>query len=99
MKDYNENLVPWQQISIETRPAKGSIETYGKIDHLVWQTRSALPTEYENNLGDALETVLAETHELAEIVTKLNTLGINNRDGKEFTEENFTLELSHLAKQ
>jgi hypothetical protein len=99
MKLYNENLVPSQQIDIVTKGRNGRIETYDNIEHLAWQVRSALPTEYENNLGDALETVLAETHELSEIVSKLNALGLHNRDGNVFTEENFKLELSHLAKQ
>lgn len=99
MKLYNEHLMPWQQIKIVTEPAKGTIETYDNIEHCVWQSRSSEPTEYENNLGDALEIVLTETHELPEIVTKLNALGIYNRDGSLFTEENFKLELARLASQ
>ncbi|GAC19070.1 recombinase-like helix-turn-helix domain-containing protein [Paraglaciecola arctica] len=99
MKDYNENLVPWQQINIVTEGGKGSIETYDNIEHMIWQTRSSSPTKYENNLGDALEIVLAETHELPEIVLKLNDLGIFSRDGSPFTEESFKQELSRLAEQ
>lgn len=97
MKLYNENLAPWQQIKINTKGGKGTIETYDNVEHIIWQTRSAEPTEYENNFGDALEIVLAETHELPEIVEKLNALGLHNRDGSLFTEDNLKLELSRLA--
>ena len=34
---------------------KGYIEQPGKVANLVWQTRAAAPTAYENALGDALQ--------------------------------------------
>ena len=35
--------------------SKGSIEKIDAIRNIAWQTRAALPTEYENALGDLLE--------------------------------------------
>lgn len=97
MTEWNENLTPWKVPTPSNKGGAGAIETYDKIEHVIWQSRSRAPSEYENQLGDALEQVLANTHELAEIVAGLNELGIRAPDGTPFTKESFKAEIANLA--
>ena len=70
--------------------AKGSIEKVDSIQNLVWQTRSAPPTDYENRLADLLEQVFASgLEELAPLVARLNELGSKAPDGATWTEASF----------
>jgi len=97
MTEWNENLTPWKSPKPSNQGGAGAIETYDTIEHVVWQNRTAAPTEYEDGLGDALELVLAETHELAGIVEGLNALGIRTPAGDLFTEETLKAEFARLA--
>jgi len=97
MTEWNENLTPWKAPAPSNQGGVGAIETYDHIENMIWQTRSAPATEYENRLGDALEQVLANTHKLDEIVAGLTELGIRAPDGEPFTEESFKAELAKLA--
>ncbi len=75
----------------DTDGAKGSIERPGESPNIPWQTRAALPTDYENRLGDALEQVFeGGGTELADVVAQLNTLGCPAPDGQPWTAERFT---------
>ena len=96
--DYNPYLKP----SIRPQPnnfgGANGIEEVDKIENIVWQTRSAPPDEYENQLADALEDVFeSEAEKLPEIVAKLNELGIRTPDRKLWTEENFQAEMKRLG--
>ena len=78
--------------------AKGSIEKVDPARNLIWQTRAAPPTEYENRLGDALEQAFASgTHELDALVAKLNELGSRAPDGAAWTEASFQAYLKGFA--
>ena len=66
--------------------------------NIVWQTRSAAPTDYENALGDALEQAFgggAET--LDEVVQALNTQGFRAADGRPWSAASFEAEMARLG--
>lgn len=97
MTEWNENLTPWKSPKPSNKGGVGAVETYDNIEHVIWQNRTAPPTEYEDGLGDALEQVLAETHELPGIVAGLNELGMRMPSGAKFTEESLKAEFARLA--
>ncbi|MGQ0654857.1 MAG: recombinase-like helix-turn-helix domain-containing protein [Betaproteobacteria bacterium] len=85
--EFNPYLKPGAPSS-EAR--KGSIEKVDAVQNLVWQTRAAPPTGYENRLGDLLEQAFAEgIEELAALVARLNELGSRAPDGTAWTEASF----------
>lgn len=97
MTEYNLSLKPWRG----NQPSKGSaetIETAANRVNIVWQSRAAAPTDYENALGDALENLFRNgVTELSEIVAGLNASGMHGPDGRYWTEESFQAEMARLG--
>jgi hypothetical protein len=96
--DYNAYLEPRRPPQPNHASGKGEIERPGGFPNMTWQTRSAPPTEYERQLGDALEQAFqngAET--LPELVAKLNETGMRSSDGTPWTEAAFAAEIARLA--
>jgi hypothetical protein len=107
--DFNPHL----RFAAETRAAQGSldssadgpnkggadfIERYEAPALIRWQTRPALPTDYENALGDALEGLFAqEVYELDAIIAGLNENGPADPDGKAWTEASFQAVMKRLG--
>nr|WP_092142828.1 recombinase-like helix-turn-helix domain-containing protein [Cupriavidus sp. YR651] len=95
---YNPNLVPWERPAPNNVAGKGQIEQPGKVVNIVWQTRAAAPTAYEDALGDALESAFeggARTPE--DIVRAFNHAGFLAADGQGWTEERFLAEIHRLG--
>ena len=98
--DHNPYLDPQRRPESAFGPAKGGIDTPGEVPNIVWQTRSATPTPFENQLGDALEKVfLSGAVSLTEVVAKLDELGMAAPDGSPWTEESFQNEMNRLASK
>lgn len=96
--DHNPHLKPWMRPHPNRVAGKGVIERPGQVDNIVWQTRSVAPTEYENQLGDALEQVFESGAEaLPDVVAKLNEIGFRSADGRPWTEALFQEEMKRLA--
>ena len=94
--DYNPYL---QHASGNADSRKGSVEKVSDIKNLVWQTRAALPSAYENQLGDLLEQVfVAGIEELPAVVARLNELGGRAPDGSAWTEASFQTAIQQLGK-
>ncbi|MQQ99640.1 recombinase-like helix-turn-helix domain-containing protein [Glaciimonas soli] len=96
--DFNPNLRPWSAPQPNNVAGKGQIEKPGTATNLVWQHRAALPTDYENALGDALLKCFesgAET--LPAVVDHLNVQGIRTMDGQQWTEVSLAAQLHSLA--
>lgn len=97
--DYNPNLKPW----LKPRPndlvgGKGSIEIPRKVENIVWQTRAAAPSEYENKLGDALvECFAAGIVKIEPLVERLNAMGVLGPDGGSWTPASFEREMARLG--
>ncbi len=96
--DFNPYLKPWVAPSPEAAAGKGSIENPADAENIVWQTRAAPPTAYENRLADALERVFDESVEdLETLVERLNELGLRTSDGRPWTPERFEAEMAILG--
>jgi hypothetical protein len=96
--NFNPYLKPWQTPQPNNVAGKGVIEEPGHAWHMVWQTRRAEPTQYENDFGDALEKVFgAGALELEEVAQGLNTVGFRKRTGEPWTAETLAAELRSLA--
>ncbi len=94
---YNPMLKPLASAA-EQAACKGRIEQPGQAANHIWQTRAALPTTYENALGDALEQVFgggAQT--LTELVTGLNAHGSRDAQGQPWSEASFEAEMARLG--
>ncbi len=64
----------------------------------MWQTRVAVPTAYEDALGDALEAAFeAGAKSPEDIVRSFNQAGLLGADGQAWTEERFLAEMRRLG--
>jgi hypothetical protein len=96
--NFNSHLTPLQSPQPNNVAGKGEIEAPGQATNIVWQTRAAVPTDYENALGDALERVFgggAET--LEQVVEALNALAFRRADGHPWTATSFEMEMARLG--
>ena len=98
MSEYNIALRPWKSVQPSNKGGAGTIETVDTVQNIVWQTRSAPPTDYENALGDALEGLfLKKIYDLPGIVEGLNAVGLHGPDGRYWTEASFQAEMKRLG--
>ena len=96
--NYNPNLQRLRRPELNQEAGKGKIEKPDAIGNIVWQTRSAAPTEFEIQLGDALQEIFdADIDTLPEIVAELKKRGVQTPDGGAWTEESFQAELNRLG--
>ena len=66
------------------------IERPGARRNIVWQTRAAPPTDYENMLADALVSCFeAGMEDEDSLIRRLNEMGIRTPDGEEWTTARF----------
>ncbi|WP_028225648.1 recombinase-like helix-turn-helix domain-containing protein [Paraburkholderia ferrariae] len=97
--NFNPWLKPWLAPQPNNVAGKGVIEQPGEAQNLVWQTRKAEPTQYENDFGDALEKVFeAGAVELDEVVAGLNGAGFRTPEGAPWTAERLAAEFRLLAE-
>ncbi len=96
--DYNPHLKPWTRPEPNKEAGKGSIEVPDEIVNIVHQTRATPPSEFENKLGEALETIFGDdVTELADIVSRLNEMGVQAPYGEAWTEDSFRSEMKRLG--
>jgi hypothetical protein len=75
-----------------------TLERPGEARNLVWQSRVAAPTDGENRLADALQTIFADAvYDLPGIVARLNQAGLAGPGGAAWTEAAFVAELARLG--
>jgi len=95
---HNPLLKPWIRPRPDDAAGKGSIERPDAVVNIVWQTRAAPPSEYENRLGDALvECFAAGIEEMGALVARLNELGVQAPDGTPWTAASFEREMARLG--
>ena len=98
MVEWNPALKPSGENQQSNKGLAKPAGTCDVVENFVWQTREAAPTEYENALGDALEGIFSEgLEELAEIVGRLNEIGLRTQDGENWTEDAFEAEMKRLG--
>ena len=96
--DHNPQLKPWQATAPNNVAGKGRIEEPGAARNIVWQTRSAAPSDYENALGDALEKAFADGAETVDqVVAHFNEAGFRASDGQPWTSARFETEMARLG--
>ncbi len=96
--DHNPALTPWRAPAPNNVAGKGKIEVPGAARNIVWQNRSAPPTDYENALGDAFEAVFERgATTAAEVVAGLNQIGFRTPDGQAWSEARFESEMARLG--
>lgn len=97
MPDYN----PWIDHHPDHGDGKGgpaTVEVPGGSENVSWQTRPAVPSEYESALADTLTTIFAaDIDAVPQIVEWLNRAGPKPPDGGGWTEERFVAELHRLG--
>jgi len=83
-----------------TEPNKGgssNIEHPQAVENIVWQTRPAELTPFENELADALQAIFRDGVEaLPDIVSRLNRSPVRHPDGN-WTEQNYQSLMARLA--
>lgn len=95
---FNPFLKPWEATEPNNVAGKGTVETPGQAENIIWQNRAAEPTAYETALGDALEKVFEDgASSLEEIVAGLNAQHFHNADGSIWTVESFSAEIARLG--
>lgn len=96
---FNPMLSPWKLPQPNNVAGNGTIEIPGQAENMVWQTRKAEPTRFENDLGDALVNAFdAGAIDLDQVVKSLNDQGLRSQDGSPWTEESFTQTMRKLAE-
>lgn len=96
---FNPKLSPWKQPQPNNVAGNGTIEIPGQTENMIWQTRKAEPTRFENDLGDALVNAFdAGAIELDQVVESLNEQGLRSQDGARWTMESFTQTMRKLAE-
>jgi len=98
-----QDLNPYLESYVDPKPSQGGgtghIFGSAERDLIQWQTRPALPSEYDSTLADALEQIFAQrVYDLPEIVAALNREGVRTPAGEAWTEANFQTTLRELGK-
>ena len=89
---------PWLAAKRRNKGDEGTVLPVDSSQNVLHQTRSRVPTDYEESLADALEDIFAAGHhELPEIVAKLNESTVPAPGGVAWTEDSFKQEMSRLA--
>lgn len=97
--DFNPYLDAYRNVRRSPEAGAGQIYATAERDLIMWQTRPAVPSEYERTLADALEQIFAQKiYDPAEIVAALNREGVRTPGGEAWTERNFQDTLRELGK-
>lgn len=97
--DYNPYLARKTSADDQQDLAQQRIEMPGERENVVWQTRAAPPTEYENTLADALVSIFEQgVEDLETLIVKLNETGPKSPDGENWSAEVFERVMSELGQ-
>jgi hypothetical protein len=84
-------------------PQRGAIDAPGRAvgnleENIIWQTRDHAPTDYENRLGDALESAFEAGADSPEaMAAHLNGMNIHAPDGTPWTAASFQTVMRELG--
>jgi len=96
--NYNPHLQPWLAAQPNNVAGKGQIEVPGQLPNIIWQSRAALPSAYENALGDVLERVFADgAVSIDQVVAGLNAQAFRSAEGGQWTSASFEAEMARLG--
>lgn len=67
-------------------------------ENKVWQTRTHPQTDFEKRLAEALEQLFADgVTELDQLIERLNSEGVQDEDGRDWTEQSFRETMARRA--
>ena len=96
--DHNPHLKSWSLPEPKQVAGKGQIEKPCEVENIIHQTRPAPPTEYENQLGDALTKIFDnDIDQLPGVIVKLNEMGVQAPNGAAWTQDSFKAEIKRLG--
>jgi hypothetical protein len=99
VQDFNPYLQPFLAARRSEAVGRGQIYNAPERELIVWQTRLAPPSEFEQSLAAALEQLFAQRiYELPDIVAALNRDGVRTRQGEPWSEQNFVATFRELGK-
>lgn len=99
MEAFNVKLKSWERQQPDERAGHGGFERYDVIENVPWQSRSRVPTAYEDSLAAGLEAAFKDgAKELAAIADSLNAQGILRNDGQLWSESLLAAELDILGR-
>jgi hypothetical protein len=96
--DHNPHLKSRSLPEPNQVAGKGKIEKPCEVENIIHQTRPAPPTEYENQLGDSLAKIFdIDIDQLADVIVKLNEMGVQSPNGAAWTQDSFKAEMKRLG--
>ncbi|AOA58868.1 recombinase-like helix-turn-helix domain-containing protein [Acinetobacter larvae] len=98
MKEFNEKLARWINATPSKDAGINNIQIPGQVEHLVWQNRSKIPSQYEMDFVQHLIQAFSnDVTQLNDLVSTLNQQGFRNEDGELWTIECFSSEMQRLG--
>lgn len=98
MKQFNEKRAMWLNNTPSKDAGINNIQIPGDVEHLVWQTRSREPNQYELDLVQhLLQAFTNDVTELRALVETLNQQGFRTVAGELWNVESFSLEMQRLG--
>ncbi len=99
IQDFNPYLEAYRNPRRSQEAGAGHIYATRERDLIQWQTRQAVPSEYESTLADTLEQIFSQRiYALPDIVAALNREGVQTPNGEAWTERNFQDTFRELGK-
>lgn len=95
---FNQKLSPWKGSTLAHDAGNNHIEIPGKAENFCWQNRISAPTQYENDLADALEQAYESGAKTAdEIAAGLNAQHFKTQVGSLWTAQLLESEMAILG--
>ena len=98
MKEFNEKLARWINATPSNEAGINNIQIPGEVEHLAWQNRSKVPSQYELDFVQHLIQAFSNgVTELNALIDALNKQGFRSLAGDLWTEESFANEMQRLG--
>lgn len=98
MKEFNSKLEQWQNPTPSKDAGINNIQVPGQVEHLIWQNRSCVPSQYELDFAEHLmQAFTNEATELNALTDALNQQGFRTIAGELWTTEQLITEMQRLG--
>jgi hypothetical protein len=98
MNEYNPKLAKWLSPVPSKDAGINNIQLPGQVEHVIWQTRYKLPTQYELDLIESLKQAFAQgITDLEALVESLNQQGLRQESGELWNSQDFQDEMQRLG--
>lgn len=98
MKEFNEKLARWINATPSSDAGINNVQIPGQVEHLVWQNRYKMPSQYELDfVQNLIQAFSGNVTELNDLAAALNMQGFRSEAGDLWTAENFSAEMQRLG--